>query len=161
MRRMAYDGDLIDALEKLSDQLGKLNDRLGRGRIKGVEERPHRCSLDSSHKRKDTTSRTTSAADYIPSFIYTRVSPSHDETDEGVQFHPDGMIDRTNAAFDSRKNDGSTKLGRRSIALEINRSSIKDDENDSFVPPHIIGENDMSDCDDDLEDECRLSIYPK
>jgi hypothetical protein len=121
--------------------------------IEGVEW-PRRCRLDSIAQRDDDLN-TVSTSSYPPSFVYARVSASHDEMDQGFDIHTRSIDLKT--AVGSLEDEDMVKLKRQAIVHAANeptesKMDIEDDDNESYLPPHIIGEEDMSDCEDDLED---------
>ena len=110
-----------------------------------------RCPLDSLAQR-GSASDTESTSSCPPPFIYACVSASHDEMDQGVETAI-GSLNRMSSYMD----EDMLKLKRQAIMhaknqLTESKMDIEDNDDDSFVPPHIIGEEDVSDYDDDLED---------
>ena len=110
-----------------------------------------RCPLDSLAQR-GSASDTESTSSCPPPFIYACVSASHDEMDQGVETAI-GSLNRMSSYMD----EDMLKLKRQAIMHAKNQPTeskmdIEDNDDDSFVPPHIIGEEDVSDYDDDLED---------
>ncbi|KAL3769954.1 hypothetical protein ACHAW5_010028 [Stephanodiscus triporus] len=121
--------------------------------IAGVEW-PRRCRLDSIAQGDDDLN-TVSTSSYPPSFIYARVFASHDEMDQGFENHPRESINMKTAVGNPEDGD-MVKLQRQAIMRIANpptesKIDIEDDDNESYLPPHIIGEEDMSDYEDDLE----------
>ena len=112
--------------------------------------RLRRCPLDSL-TRIDAVSSTDSTSSSPPPFIYARVSASHDETDQDLETAL-GNLNRMSSCAD----EDMLRLKRLAIMHAKNqhtdsKMSVEDDDDDSFVPPHIIGEEDVSDYDDDQE----------
>ena len=113
--------------------------------------RLRRCPLDSL-TRIDAVSSTESTSSSPPPFIYARVSPSHDEMDQDVETNL-GNLNRMSTYVD----ESMLKLKRLAIMHAKNQEThskmnSEDDDDNSFVPPHIIGEEDVSDYEDDQED---------